>query len=68
MNEEALDHSIRKFLKNVGVNSHQAILRALEQAEKQGTLAGNEMFPVRMTLEVPALQVTISFDGEIELE
>jgi hypothetical protein len=66
MNEKALDESIRKFLKNVGVNSHQAIVRAIEAAEEKGALAGNEMFPVRMTLEMPSLQVTVQFDGEIE--
>lgn len=66
MNEKALDESIRKFLKNVGVNSHQAIVRAIEEAEEKGALAGNEMFPVRMTLEMPSLQVTVRFDGEIE--
>lgn len=67
MNPEAIDQSIRRFLKNVGVNSHQAIVRAIAEAEEQGALAGNEMFPVRMTLEIPSLQVTVQFDGEIEL-
>lgn len=68
MNEEALNQSIRKFLNNVGVNSHQAILRAVADAEGKGALAGNEMFPVRMTLEIPALQLSVCFDGEIEFE
>lgn len=68
MNEAALDQSIRRYLENVGVNSHQAILRAVAEAREKGALAGNEMFPVRMTLEIPSLQLTMSFEGEVELE
>ena len=67
MSETAVDDSIRRFLKNVGVNSHQAILKAITEAQAKDSLAGNEMFPVRMTLEIPALQVSLRFDGEIEL-
>jgi hypothetical protein len=63
-----LDQSIRNFLSDVGVNSRQAILRAVEDARRQGSLAGNEMFPIRMTLEIPSLQITMRFEAEIELE
>ncbi|MFZ5512543.1 MAG: DUF6494 family protein [Pseudomonadota bacterium] len=68
MNEEVLNLSIRKFLKNVGVNSQRAIEQAIAEARQKGALAGNEMFPVRMTLEVPALQLSVRFEGELELE
>lgn len=68
MNQEALERSIRKFLKNVGINSQRAIEEAVADAQRKGVLAGNEMFPVRMTLEVPGLQLTVQFDGELELE
>lgn len=67
MNDDVLAHSIRKFLKNVGVNSQRAIEQAIADARDKGALSGNEMFPVRMTLEIPALQVEVHFQGEIEL-
>lgn len=68
MNEEALARSIRVFLKNVGINSQRSIEDAVAEAQAKGALAGNEMFPVRMTLEIPTLQLSVTFDGEIGVE
>ena len=45
MNDEALNMSIRKFLKTVGVNSQLAIEKAVRKAIEDGKLAGNESFP-----------------------
>ncbi len=68
MNDEALNMSIRKFLKTVGVNSQLAIEKAIQKAVAEGKLKGNETFPAAMTLAVGKLNIEIKFDGEIKLE
>ena len=68
MNDEALNMSIRKFLKTVGVNSQLAIEKAVRQALEDGQLKGNETLPAEMTLNVGKLKVNIKFDGELRLE
>ncbi|HXV12436.1 MAG TPA: DUF6494 family protein [Burkholderiales bacterium] len=68
MNDEALNMSIRKFLKTVGVNSQLAIEKAVTKAVADGRLKGNEAFPATMTLSVGKLSIDIKFDGEIRLE
>jgi hypothetical protein len=68
MNDEALNMSIRKFLKTVGVNSQLVIEKAVRQALEEGKLKGNETFPADMTLNVGKLSVNVRFDGELRLE
>ena len=68
MNDEALNMSIRKFLKTVGVNSQLAIEKAVTKAVNDGKLKGSESLPVAMTLKVAALDMDIRFDVEIRLE
>lgn len=68
MNDEALNMSIRKFLKTVGVNSQLAIEKAVRKALEDGTLKGNESLPAQMTLNVGALEVNVKFEGELRLD
>ena len=68
MNEEALNLSIRKFLKLVGVTSQRDIEHAVRKALADREIAGTESFPATMTLEIPALRLKAQFDGEIKLE
>ena len=68
MNDEALNMSIRKFLKTVGVNSQLAIEKAVHKAIAEGKLKGGESFPAAMTLTVGKLNLDVKFDGEIKLE
>ena len=68
MNDEALNMSIRKFLKTVGVNSQLAIEKAVHKAITEGRLKGNEAFPAAMTLSIGKLNMNVRFDGEIRLE
>lgn len=68
MNDEALNMSIRKFLKTVGVNSQLAIEKAVHKAIAEGKLKGSESFPATMTLKVGALGLDVRFDGEVKLE
>ena len=67
MDDEALNISIRKFLKLVGVSSQREIEHAVARALQEQAIAGAESFPARMTLEVPGLRLKAEFDGEIRL-
>ncbi len=68
MNDETFNLSIRKFLKLVGVNSQREIEQAVARAMGSGTLEGNAHFPATMTLDVPGLNLSVKFDGEIRLD
>lgn len=68
MNDEALNMSIRKFLKTVGVNSQLAIEKAVHKLIADGKLKGGESFPATMTLKIGTLNLDVRFDGEIKLE
>lgn len=64
MDEEALNMSIRKFLKKVGITSQREIERAIDQAGQAGRLDGNPV-RVKMTLECELFDETLSIDSEI---
>ena len=68
MDEEALNLSIRKFLKMVGVSSQREIEQAVARAVAARTISGTESFPAKMTLEVAGLKLNVKFDGEIRLQ
>ena len=64
MDEEALNMSIRKFLKKVGITSQREIERALGQASSGGRLDGNPV-KVKVTLACDLLDEALEIDGEI---
>ena len=68
MNEEALNVSVRKFLKKVGVTSQREIEQAVRAAVGSGKLKGNEALPARVTLTVEGLSLAVEIEGAIELE
>ena len=68
MNPDALNMSIRKFLKNVGVHSQREIEAAVERGVATGKLKGTETLPAKMTLTLGGTELTVSFDGKIQLE
>ena len=68
MNDEALNMSIRKFLKTVGVNSQLTIEKAVRKAIEDGKLKGHESLPVAMSLKVGDLALDVTFDGELKLD
>ena len=68
MNQETFNLSIRKFLKMVGVNSQREIETAVANAIRAAAITGTESFPVHVTLDIPRLQVSVKFDGEIKLQ
>jgi hypothetical protein len=68
MNEEALNISLRKFLKVVGVTSQQEIEKAIRAALADGRLKGNESLPAQMVLTIGKVSLNYKVDGTIELE
>lgn len=67
MNEEALNMSLRKFLKIVGVTSQQEIEKAIRAAVADGRLKGNETINAQMVLTIGKINLTHKVDGTIEL-
>jgi len=67
MNDEALNLSIRQFLKMVGVNSQREIEKAVSSAFAVNALCGSEKLPATMTLRIADLDLELKFDGEIRL-
>ena len=67
MDEEALNISIRKFLKMVGVSSQREIEHAVAAAVANGKTEGIDSFPAQVTLKVAGLALDVVFDGEIRL-
>jgi hypothetical protein len=68
MNEEALNTSVRKFLKKVGVTSQREIEMAVRAAVDKGSLKGNEPLTAKATISVGKLNLSFEIDGAIELE
>jgi hypothetical protein len=68
MNEEALNMSLRKFLKIVGVTSQQEIEKAIRAADAAGKLKGKKSVPAQMVLTIGDVSLTHTIDGTIELE
>jgi hypothetical protein len=68
MNEDALNLSIRKFLKMVGVTSQREIEHAVARALEARTVAGTESLPATVTLEIPGLALNVKLEGRIDLE
>jgi Family of unknown function (DUF6494) len=67
MNEEALNMSLRKFLKVVGVTSQQEIEKAIRAALADGRLKGTESVQAQMVLTIGEVGLSHKVDGTIEL-
>jgi Family of unknown function (DUF6494) len=68
MNEEALNVSVRQFLKKVGVTSQREIEQAVRSAVSAGRLKGNETLPAKAMLTVAGLGLSVEIEGAVELE
>jgi Family of unknown function (DUF6494) len=67
MDEDQLNITVRKFLKEVGVTSQREIEKAVRSALADGTLSGGETLETRITLEVPGIDLVYVVDGRIAL-
>ena len=68
MNEDALNVSVRKFLKKVGITSQREIEQAVRAAVSGGKLKGNEALPAKVVLTVEGIKLSVEIEGAIELE
>jgi hypothetical protein len=68
MNEDALNVSVRKFLKKVGITSQREIEQAERAAVSGGKLKGNEALPAKVVLTVEGISLAVEIEGAIELE
>ncbi|MDA8011878.1 MAG: DUF6494 family protein [Gammaproteobacteria bacterium] len=68
MNEDSLNMQIRKFLKKVGITSQREIESAMHKAEADGKIRAGDEVPLRMTLRIESLDVTLAVDEVIRAE
>lgn len=68
MNEDVLNMEVRKFLKKVGVSSQREIEHAILKAAEQGSLNGPETLSIKMTLELPGVQLIHTIEDQLKLE
>ena len=67
MNEDALNTSVRKFLKVLGVTAQREIEKAVREAIAQGKLKGNERLSAKATVTLDKVGLSHEVDGEIQL-
>lgn len=65
MNEDAMNMSIRKFLKKVGVTSQREIETAIRDAD---TDALPDSLNAKVVLTVDGVDLEVAIDGTIELK
>jgi len=68
MNDDALNMSLRKFLKKVGVTSQREIENVVTQAAAEGKLNGQQSIEATMTLSIPELGLVHEIKDKINLE
>jgi hypothetical protein len=68
MNDDALNMSLRKFLKKVGVTSQREIEQAVTQAAAEGKLDDKKSLAAIMTLSIPELGLVYEIKEPINLE
>ncbi len=68
MNEEALNGTVRKFLKKLGVTSQREIEMAVREAVASGRLKGNETLLAKATVQIEGLGLKFDVEGDVELE
>lgn len=67
MNEDALNMSVRKFLKKVGVTSQREIEQAVRDAADAGKLSAAQPLKATMLLTIDGVGLKVVIDGDIDL-
>jgi len=68
MDDEALNQSIRRFLKMVGIRSQREIEQAVAKELAERAISEKDApFPMTMRLRVERLGIDVTFDGEVDL-
>ena len=68
MNEEKLNISVRKFLKNVGITSQRKIEEKVREQNEQGSLTQSKKIKISAKLYSKDLNLDEEVNGEIEIE
>lgn len=66
MDEDKLNMSVRKFLKQVGVTSQREIETAVREGLEAGKLSAGSKVSVKVTLEMPDTGTQHTVEGVIE--
>lgn len=66
MDDDVLNMSVRKFLKNVGVSSQRQIEESVRKALDNGSLQDGAAIPVKIILELETLDEPFVVQGEIK--
>ena len=67
MNEEALNISVRKFLKKLGVTAQREIETAVREAAASGRLKDSDRLAAKAVVTVGGIDLAFEVDGDIEL-
>ena len=68
MNEEKLNISVRKFLKNVGITSQRKIEEKVREQNEGGNLTQSRKIKISAKLISKDLNLDEEVNGEIEIE
>ena len=68
MDEDALNLSIRKFLKKVGITSQREIEKTIRSALQDGSLKEDGSVNVSMTLRIDHQDAELVIDDQIQLQ
>ena len=68
MDEEKLNISTRKLLKNVGINSQRINENSIRKSINDGVINNSKKIRVSVTLEISELSIREIIDGDIEVE
>ena len=66
MDEDAVNTSVRKFLKKLGVTAQREIEKAVRDANAKRKLRGTTL-PTRAVVTVGGIDLKLEIDGDIEL-
>ncbi|MGD8495172.1 MAG: DUF6494 family protein [Gemmatimonadales bacterium] len=67
LDEDKFNLEVRKLLKTFGVGAQREIEKAVDDALDAGELSGDETLSASIRLEIPALGLEFTTEGEIAL-
>lgn len=67
MDEDALNISVRKFLKTVGITAQREIEKAVRAAADAGQLPADGKLKAKAVITVDGVALNVAIAGEIEL-
>jgi hypothetical protein len=65
MDEEALNTSVRKFLKKLGVTAQREIEKAVRDADAKGRLSNGDQLQAKAVVTVGGINLKFEIDGDI---